>query len=213
MGPQWHPAPRQAGSPRSLHSQPCGSHDPRSGARQPAGGHSRTAPFSTSAMSEPRDVLRQPRIGDRRQSRRRRMRRWAHFFGGWGRGAGEAPPRPSSMPIDVDGGSEEGGHEGVCRQQRSRALAHAGDERLLVGQCVPPGLAGDFLEPLHRPMTLRVAPDGGRPAGGLSNESVGPSLNLAPRVDAPACRLVRRVGPPETMGPSTSAPRTQKSPP
>jgi hypothetical protein len=40
-----------------------------------------------------------------------------------------------------------------------------------------------------------------------------PTVNRAPRERAPACRLVRRVGPPEAIGPATSGPRTQKSPP
>ena len=45
------------------------------------------------------------RIGDRRQSEAAEYGTpGPHFFGGWGRGAGEAPPRPSSMPIDVGGG-------------------------------------------------------------------------------------------------------------
>jgi hypothetical protein len=42
------------------------------------------------------------RIGDRRSEAAENETPGPYFFGGWGRGAGEAPPRPSSMPIDVD---------------------------------------------------------------------------------------------------------------
>ena len=45
------------------------------------------------------------RIDDRRHSEAAENESPGPYFcGGRGRGVGEAPPRPSSMPIDVDGG-------------------------------------------------------------------------------------------------------------
>ena len=66
-----------------------------------------------------------------------------------------------------------------------------------------PGFVGNFLEPLHRPMTLRVAPDGDRPAGGLSSESVGPVSQTGRRVSAR--RL--QIGPPSWSAGGTTARR------
>ncbi|MGH2947498.1 MAG: hypothetical protein ACRDPC_14800 [Solirubrobacteraceae bacterium] len=48
-------------------------------------------------------------------------------------------------------GAEERGDERVGSQQCARALAYAGDERLLIGQRVPSRLVDDFLEGLPGP--------------------------------------------------------------